>query len=791
MKRSLSLQAISIFLCLSAFLMAGCGRSPARAQPMSPPAAMESAPEIQPNSPLPVTAAHTFDSPIAPPTSPLDPPASSLPVQPALSATQIDPNMLDLDYSLPIVPKLQDVKYLNEIAESIRADKVELERLAENGFVVSDQHAWQRFVEAYGWIYWKDLPVLVTTDSILQTVHASYTDLLQSLERGYFIPQLEVLLAETREELVQASAANQEPALTDAYTDLLTYVNVALALLSEEFGEGPQVQTYVTLATAANDLKEVELFGQARPVDFTMFEPRGNYAQLGMQGYFRAMMWLALMDFRFTETHPRTSEQTLQPDMLAAAVILNDAIEDGQQWARWQQIDNLLAEFIGPSDNITLATLQQFMQDTGIERPADVLAADPDILLDQLINHDYGQQRITGQIIERSVGNASAAPIPRPNIFTLFGQRFSIDSHILGSVVYDRLFVDGKPVERALPSTMDLMYALGNDHALVYLTDELETYRYGETLTDLREMVDGQPESFWQKPVINQWLGMLRTLDSPTTDERFPPSMRTSAWSDKMLQTQLASWTQFRHDNLLYIKQSYTTMQVLCEYPAGYIEPYPAFYTGLHDYAQAGYAALGALDATTVGLSELQVIAEARIYFNNVMEIAAQLETLAEKELEQIAFSPDEELFLRSIMVQQDVNVAGCGGPTFEEMWDGWYSHLFFRKDESPALIADVHTNPNNDLASSLYPPRVLHAATGPVSALLFIVETDEGKQLYIGPAFSYYEVIESGFPPVRLKDEEWHSRLASEPYPDAPAWTDSFRIAADQQPAPLRLPGR
>ena len=60
----------------------------------------------------------------------------------------------------------------------------------------------------------------------------------------------------------------------------------------------------------------------------------------------------------------------------------------------------------------------------------------------------------------------------------------------------------------------------------------------------------------------------------------------------------------------------------------------------------------------------------------------------------------------------------------------------------------------------------MLHAATGPVSALLFIVETDEGKQLYIGPAFSYYEVIESGFPPVRLNDEEWRSRLAWAPYP-------------------------
>ena len=249
------------------------------------------------------------------------------------------------------------------------------------------------------------------------------------------------------------------------------------------------------------------------------------------------------------------------------------------------------------------------------------------------------------------------------------------------------------------------MFALGNDHALVYLTDELENYDYNETLDNLRKMVDEQPESFWQKPVINQWLGMLRTLDSPTTDERFPPSMRTSAWSDKMLQTQLASWTQFRHDNLLYIKQSYTTAQVLCEYPAGYVEPYPAFYAGLHDYAQAGYAALATLDAATVGSSELFVIDEARAHFGNVMEIAAQLETLAEKELQQIEFSADEELFLRSIMVKQDVNTVGCGGPTFEEMWDGWYSHLFFRTDENPALIADVHTNPNNDPASSLYPP--------------------------------------------------------------------------------------
>ena len=768
MKRILPPQSVWILLCVVAYLLTGCGRSYAKDQPTSPLSVIESSSGDQPTSP-----------------------PSPLPTQTALATPYVDPNKPIIDYSLPSVPELQDVKHLNEIAESIRADEAELALLAENGFVVSDQRAWRRFIEAYGWIYWKDLPVLVTTDSILQTVHASFADLLQSLERGDFIPQLEILLTGTRTELTEDAVANQEPELADAYEDLITYVDVALALLSEERGDSPPIQTYVALATAADAIGKVDLFGEERSVDFTMFEPRGNYTRPGMQGYFRAMMWLALIDFRFTEADSGTSEQTFQPQALAAAMILNSAINDGQQLARWQQIDSLLAAFIGPSDNITLSTLQQFLQDTGIEQPADVLAADPVLLLDQLLTHDYGQQRITGQIIMRHIGNESAEPIPRPNIFTLFGQRFSIDSYILGNVVYDRLFVDGKPVERALPSTMDLMYALGNDHALGYLEDDLETYGYNEALADLRSMVDEQPDSFWQKPLINHWLGMIRTLDSSTTDERFPPSMRTAAWSDKMLQTQLASWAQFRHDNLLYIKQSYTTAQVMCEYPAGYVEPYPAFYAGLYDYAKAGHAALAALDPATIWLTELESIAGAQAYFSNVMKIAAQLETLAEKELEQAPFTPDEELFLRSILVKQKVNVVGCAGPTFEELWDGWYSHLFFGKDDNPALVADVHTNPNNDKKSSLYPPSVLHAATGPVSALLFIVETDEGKQLYIGPAFSYFEPIEVGYPPKRLTDEEWRARLESDTYPAAPAWTGSFRIPVDHQPDPLRLPGR
>ena len=53
--------------------------------------------------------------------------------------------------------------------------------------------------------------------------------------------------------------------------------------------------------------------------------------------------------------------------------------------------------------------------------------------------------------------------------------------------------------------------------------------------------------------------------------------MRRTAYQRKQLQTQLASWAELRHDTVLYGKQSYS-MGILCEYPEGYVEPYPEFF---------------------------------------------------------------------------------------------------------------------------------------------------------------------------------------------------------------------
>lgn len=714
-------------------------------------------------------------------------PYAAEPVPEGVVTTDVSP-----PYQAPAAFDPQSAQYYDLINEALALNGDEYEMLSQNGFVLSDRITWNRFLEAYAWIYWQDLPVLVTTDSMLQAVHQSYGDILADLEGAYLQPELATFLQNTLAQVVSDHRLNTNSALDAAYTDVETYLAVPLALLNNRSGSTPEEDRWVQLARDATASADVFLFATTYPVDFTLFEPRGYYPSKGLGNYFRGMSWLSHIDFQFIAYDSQTNLPKLQPTAIAAAFILQNAIEQAGERDRWQQMNDLIAFFAGQSDNITLPDLERLGDDMAFTHPADVLDSAEGVLLQQLEENDYGMQRITGQIIYRTGSNSSANSIPRPQSFKLFGQRFSIDPYIMSNLVYDRLIVDGEMVERPLPSAMDVMYALGNNRAAAHLESELAQYGYETNLATLRQEVDALDDSFWQAPLYNRWLSLIRSLSQPTTGDVYPTTLRSAAWADKMLHTQLASWAQLRHDNILYTKQSFTTSGVMCEYPAGYVEPYPEFYGGLKDMAAFGYNTVAQL-MESEAQSEAEIILEAALeYFAGVTQIAEQLQLLAEKELRQVPFTAEEELFLKSIVVRQNVNVAGCGGPTFEDKWNGWYSRLFYQRDENPAVIADVHTNPTNDSSSSLYPPRVMHVATGPTAAILFLLETEEGTTLYVGPAFTYFEVIEVGTgtaSPSRLTDVVWRERLSQTPYPDVPAWVQSFRLPVTAPAVPLTLP--
>src|SRR5262249_19130702 len=151
-----------------------------------------------------------------------------------------------------------------------------------------------------------------------------------------------------------------------------------------------------------------------------------------------------------------------------------------------------------------------------------------------------------------------------PRSFTLLGQRFAVDSWALAKVVYDDVLKDGRKVMRRVLSCLDVGFSVFANDSTVPLLVERMTAANGREFRDglpyqhnraaVRAVIDKQPASGWQESLYTGWLGALRELSKPTTGAKFPEAMRTRAWADRTLNTQLASWAQLRHDNILYVK---------------------------------------------------------------------------------------------------------------------------------------------------------------------------------------------------------------------------------------------
>src|ERR1700751_1136666 len=90
--------------------------------------------------------------------------------------------------------------------------------------------------------------------------------------------------------------------------------------------------------------------------------------------------------------------------------------------------------------------------------------------------------------------------------------------------------------------------------------------------------------------------------------KEYPETMQTKAWAMKSLNTQLASWTQLRHDTVLYVKPP-SGAGHKCEYPAGLVEPTPPFWGRLEKRPSA---AADLIEASPSPSREVEIEVERR-----------------------------------------------------------------------------------------------------------------------------------------------------------------------------------
>jgi hypothetical protein len=651
---------------------------------------------------------------------------------------------------------ISTASYFDSINAVFHLTGDELSLLRDHGFVVSERLRRNSFGNAFLEIYDRDLPVFVSSDAILHALHMSWDAVLMDVEKKVLIQKLDTLLARLHDQLPALAVRYASvPAMKPMLADFDVYLTIPRALLgkvtSPKLAENQTTVQDLLAFVKAERPSFYRLFSDhERAIDFSQFTVRGHYTQSPeLSGFFQAMIWLGRTEICLIAPKSDDVVQQSGTDIQRQtidAVLLKEAADLAGAFPLLEEIDGILRRFVGESDNVTLPNIQSLMQDTHLTGAGELLdSTQLGKFQETLSRQSFAFQRINSQILMSDP--MSPDQIKPASAFLLLGQRFVIDSYTTGNVVYDKIMYNNAKIRRMLPSSLDVLFALGNDAAAQLLEPDLNHYHYSSNLAAVRYLVDSYEPGFWESTVYNGWLNSIRALNPPSDRKGLPAFMQTAAWWQEKMNTQLASWAQLRHDFILYAKQSFSA-GVICSYPESYVEPIPGFYKAVKAFADGA--------AAMFQLAPLQNIRIAQ-YFTSMSAIVDTLRVIAEKELARIPLTDAEDLFLKTMLYQ---NPHICGGE-----FRGWYPRLFYTGESGfmmrDLIVADVHTAPTDAAGSPV--GWVLHAGTGPLNLGVVVTELPNGRMTaFIGPVLSYYEHVSTNF--KRLTDEEWRTAYAVAP---------------------------
>ncbi len=663
-----------------------------------------------------------------------------------------------------------NIKYLDLMKQKYELTSDELELLYRQNFMVTERLSYPSFWAALEDIYHADLPVFITSDLVLHALHKSYDEILFDLERHYIIGKYQNALEKMRNQLPSELEKNPNSSiLRRSVLDVDLYLTIAYKLLTDThvmplFDENKE--DYQTILNHIADLTMVQLplfSNNPRMYDFSQLKPRGHYVDDPiMQKYFKSMMWLGRTEFYLTS--PKSIDniqelEDLQRQILDAVIMTNIAEMSGAE-EEFDKINQIIQSLVGESDNVTMQNIKELKIEANIKDYNDL----EDIskvkeFQNILLTKEYADQKIVSQLLYT---DPSASLETKPaSAFMLMGQRFIIDSYVFSNVVFDRV----KPHNanyRALPKANDILFAIGNNAAGDFLTSDYEKFNYQSNLAACRYLIDAYDETFWNKSYYNNWLYAIKSLNPPQNilESNLPEFMKSPAWWQHKMSSQLASWAQLRHDNLLYAKQSYTG-GVSCSFPDVYLEPVPKFYDAVNNLAKNAITMLAPLK------EEISYAEYASYYFSKLETTSKKLKELSIKYLENTKLTDEETAWLKSVF---DTNEGGCAPEL-----DGWFANMFYRSPddagEADYVVADVHTS-NIDFAGNDGVGWVYHVGTGDINMAMIYARNSDGEMtVFAGPVLSFYEYVSGGF--ERHTDQEWEKTILSQA--TRPEFTDIY----------------
>jgi hypothetical protein len=660
-------------------------------------------------------------------------------------------------------PQVKPYVVASDLSNVINAKRFEFspaarDLLVKNGFAVIPMRNTE-FFTAYEMNRYDYIPNFITTDSMLHNYHLYFSHLLKSIESNKLIAELKELnqgmLADSLAQYEELKGTEWE----NAARRNLAFFTVGSILLDPGIKPHKAVEKEVKQELslineqAGIDISPVMSIGQPQSIleslkeDYTQYIPRGHYTQSEeLTRYFQSMMWYGRLTFRVKNL-----------DETRSAVLMTLALSNEKNLKPWNDIYAVTEFMVGKSDDLGYEDYIDLLRDIyGGKITFDVLTKDEELWNEFM---DKLAQLQPPQINSIPIFDATIQPDRNAEIlgYRFMGQRYTLDADIFQRLIYRDVGENSQGERRMLPKGLDIPAAFGSKEASVILesTGEYEYQNYPENMARMQSYTAGLEQAAWTQNLYWNWLYTLK----PLTQEKpqgYPSFMLNQAWQRKELNTFLGSWTELKHDTILYAKQVMAEAGGGGEEPVddrGYVEPNP------HVYARL--AALAAM--TREGLDNRGLISDQDIEnLKRLEELSLALKTISEKELQEILLTDEEFELIRSFGVQ------------LEHFWlealrDNGVVSRSQAFNNPAALVTDVAANPNGE---------VLQEGTGFISHIYVVVPVDGSLRIARGGIYSYYEF--TGKTTERLTDEKWQELLMTGEIPEIPDWTSIYTAAGE-----------
>ena len=440
-------------------------------------------------------------------------------------------------------------------------------QLSEHGFVVVPGGSGD-FPETYAALAERELPVFVTSDSVLRVTDLLIDRILRTIEEVYLYDRLQQLSREMVRLLDDDYLRSTDALVKEAARRDLAFFAVGLSLLDPDYFPPESarglVERELELIEAANRVVSSPIMGRT-PLDqvvgpgedYTRYVPTGHYASDERLGrYYRALTWYSRMAFALPERPIEDYTLTVQ----ALLVIRALEREAGEWFELWERINYPLTFYYGGAGDPTVADYME--------------------LADEVFGREFDRELAASEsLLAVFVDKVSDMAPAHVQTHELRGMRF-LPRDFPPATDYFGLLAGGE--DRPLPTSLDFMSLLGSSAARSLLdeSDVFDDSVYRRTHESIERELETMTYGDWTHDLYWGWLHCLSVLQLPPSGTA-PGFTASPIWGFKELSTGSAAWASIRYQaaNAALSRRPRRS-------PAGagvpvLVEPYPGLYSRL------------------------------------------------------------------------------------------------------------------------------------------------------------------------------------------------------------------